>query len=363
MLLMALVVLSIMINWLTFSSISGQLEDIMRAESSVLLSSLPGIFNGSAAAAVTVTSINSDKNTGTIILAISDFKYRHVTAVWDRRLNLLDYTNHRVLASDQEAAAHFKEQGIPYDLLPSVGDPSCPALLANQKRRRWLFGTRWLYVLRQLQNGTHVLLTDVDNIFMRHMSMTDLEEGDYDVYHAYSTDGYPERFFKINGFTFCGGMSWFRACEATIALVEMMISKCTKGRTTKCGLSCDDQGVLNSLYAGAYLNMTWEPKDYRETFFQGVDRRWKGISGVSGVTGHRIKVWDVDTAFRGTLRPTRCPQNNWVAMPVADETTHASSNAIRERLSRFTTWDSLCGQAVPIGEQMRNYTVALAASV
>jgi len=355
---MALVGFSLMINWLTFSS----MNDILRFR---------GIFNDSAAAAVTVTSaalsessFHSDKQPNTIIVAISDFYYRHVTAVWDRRLTLLNYTNHIVLASDQEAAAYFKEQGIRYDLLDTVEDSSCVAPTANQKHRRWLFGTRWLYVLQHLQNGTNVLLTDVDNIFMYHMSMTDLEKSDYDVYHAYSTYGYPKRFFNINGFTVCGGMSWFRACNSTIALVEMMISKCTKGGTTKCGLSCDDQVVLNLLYAdSAYLNMTWEPKNYRDTIYQVNQSNWKGISGVSGVTGHRIKVWDVDTSFRGTLRPQTCPHKNWVAMPAADETPkEASSNPICERLNMFTYWDELCGQVNPIGEQMRNYTVALAAS-
>jgi hypothetical protein len=54
----------------------------------------------------------------------------------------------------------------------------------GQKYRRTIFATRWLYVLRQLEQGHRVLLTDADNIFLNYKSMEYLEESSIDVYHA-----------------------------------------------------------------------------------------------------------------------------------------------------------------------------------
>ena len=65
-----------------------------------------------------------------------------------------------------------------------------------------------MYVLHQLRAGYSVLLTDVDNIFVRYLDTAELEESGYDVYHAYCHN-FPVRFLSM-GFTVCGGMVWLK---------------------------------------------------------------------------------------------------------------------------------------------------------
>ena len=130
-------------------------------------------------------------------------------------------------------------------------------------------------VHRLLKEGYNVLLSDADNLYQRIMPMQEMEQAtNVDIFHAHG-GGFPMRFEKQLGFTFCGGQGWYRSSAATIDFVEKILSKC---RQTSCGVLCDDQQVLNSLYAKD-LGMQWDRSGMNLT-----DGFWKDI--VKGYSRH-----------------------------------------------------------------------------
>ena len=62
---------------------------------------------------------------------------------------------------------------------------------------------------------------------------------------------------------------------------------------------------------------------------------------MSGLTGHRIKIWNRDFAFQGEIDQRPCPENNWAAMPVIEEKTRAAAQ--RNKFKMFNMWDQNCG--------------------
>ena len=76
-------------------------------------------------------------------------------------------------------------------------------------------GSRWNYILRQLQQqqqqpqdsshdggpsagtGMNVLMTDVNNVFVRYLDMSEFEDSPFDSYHAYAgtVDAFPRNIY------------------------------------------------------------------------------------------------------------------------------------------------------------------------
>lgn len=212
-----------------------------------------------------------------------------------------------------------------------------------------MFAHRWVYLLEQLKLGNHILLTDVDNIFTSYYDMNELEESEYDVYHALETK-HPTDVFRHQGFVFCGGMAWFRSSPRTIRYIEEMVHRC--------GMECDDQVLLNQILAydlgiqwnrtGAeHLQVTTHTHDTNVTidglgnhFDRIVGIVTKGFTGYSQAIGLKIKVWDRDFAYRGKADPSICPVHNWVSMPFVTVITRAETMAAKER--SFRVWDQHC---------------------
>jgi hypothetical protein len=66
------------------------------------------------------------------------------------------------------------------------GETNLKYLKRLQNYCHHLFASHWHYIARQLQyETTHILLTDVDNIFNRYQDMAEWEKSPYDVYHAF----------------------------------------------------------------------------------------------------------------------------------------------------------------------------------
>jgi hypothetical protein len=170
-----------------------------------------------------ISSSSNSSNSQTKIVAICDSIYKEIAPYWYHRLTRLGYDNAVVIAADNETAEYLEEKGIPYELLRDTAE-SCPkfhgimtgAKVGKQQYRRTIFGMRYLYLLHQLQRGYHVLLTDIDNNFIRYMPMLVMESSGYDVYHAYG-DSHPTEIFSKLGFTVCGGMAWFRSSPGSIS--------------------------------------------------------------------------------------------------------------------------------------------------
>jgi hypothetical protein len=101
---------------------------------------------------------------------------------------------------------------VTFDQCADTYENRWPEEKQNHIYRRRLFGSRWNYILRQLQQNHNVLFTDVDNVFVRYLDMSEFENSQYDSYHAYAgtVDGFPRNICKKIGFTICSGMSWLR---------------------------------------------------------------------------------------------------------------------------------------------------------
>jgi hypothetical protein len=266
------------------------------------------------------------RNKGSIIIGFSDFGYKEIAWKWYQELEKLGYDQHLVAAQDRVSAEFFKEKGMRYDLVHPSSNSSlrdeCTDYYKQfnsakklQTYRRSLFGSRWNYVVRQLELGHHVLLTDVDNVFVRYAPLSELEDSPYDAYHAYAgaPPSFPLNIYYKAGFTICGGMSWLRSTPGVIEFAQTIVNRCNC-ETLVCNCNCDDQVVINTLISLEEYKIAWDHPVVKPN--SEADMSWEGMTGTCTKTGHRVKIWDRHTAYRNTFDPQKCPnEKNWIAMP------------------------------------------------
>ena len=310
--------------------------------------------------------INNGMRITTKIVGFADQKYMEIAYNWYKRLESFGYDTHYVVTSDEIAATYFQTKQIRYDYLFHDNATISPTKLQkpfvqciqeehnktalseskqNQNYRRHLFGSRWNYILRQLQGignknqqRYHILLTDVDNVFVRYANMTaEIEETPYDAYHAFEgkRPSFPKNYWYQHGFTICGGMSWFRSTPSIIEFVSSVAKGCgcDDVHVVTCNCRCDDQQMINSkIFSGPY-KMRWDRHIHKPDSDLEID--WDSLTGTCKKTGHRVKVWDRHTAYRGRINRDRCPHEpqHWIAMP----------SGIDDRISLPKLWDDACG--------------------
>jgi hypothetical protein len=125
--------------------------------------------------------------------------------------------------------------------------------------------------------GYSVLLSDADNIFVRHLDMAEFENSSYDVIHAYCHN-FPIRFLSM-GFVVCGGMMWLRGNDDPVnnvdgPAVRYVLSILEQCRWHDSGLkyplaaTCDDQQVINSKFFTNSLNYTWVKRPEAQGFWK-----------------------------------------------------------------------------------------------
>jgi hypothetical protein len=292
----------------------------------------------------------------TKIIGFSDEGYKEIALNWYQELHVLGYTEHFVAAQDRPAADYFAQQQqqdddgttrMRFDLLSPESNRSLkddcsfyydnlkPPGRATQAYRRSLFGSRWHYILGQLEQGHHVLVTDVDNVFVRHQSMTEFEDSEYDVYHAYAgtVPSFPVNVFKVQGFTICGGMSWLRSTPPVLEFVRALVETCRCAKLD-CSCRCDDQVILNRMISsqGDY-RIDWDQTN-RTVPQTESEMSWEGLTGVCRKTGHRVRIWDRHTAYRAPFSTNQCPDpaKNWIAMPTGVDKGNISQ-----------VWNEACG--------------------
>jgi hypothetical protein len=288
----------------------------------------------------------------TLIVAFCNFHFREVGLKFYKRMTRLGYSNHLLVATDDamvDFLENYSELRIRYQVWIHEPIPAEVSSWPKQKQDhaylQLLMAVRWKYLLRRLESGMHIVLTDVDNIFTRFVDVDQeiaAQDTEVDVWHAYATK-FPRKAFAKQGFCVCSGMSWWRASPGGVRFARLM-------RDT-CGDMCDDQRQLNNLLSSSpKLNMTWhwtkEAKQSRITNTTTVDPRFLGLptaemAGHSDVTGHKAKIWTRDFAFRGPLVPDICPTNNWVSMPILDAKSRQS--AWKTKIESFQEWDRHCG--------------------
>ena len=288
----------------------------------------------------------------TMIVAFCNYHFRSVGLTWYRRMTVLGYENHLLVATDQPMvdflASSQSQENFRYDKWIHEPIPeefqSKPKAKRDQAYLQLLMAVRWKFLVSYLEKGVHVVLTDADNIFTRYLDVEEefsQKDQSVDVYLAYATK-FPRKAFGVQGFCVCSGMSWWRASPGAIRFARVM-------RDT-CGNMCDDQRELNNLLSiSPELNMTWlwttEARQSLVTNETTNDPRFlglptRGISGYSTVTGHRVQIWDRDFAFRGPLLPDVCPVGNWVAMPIAEAMSRQTAR--KTKVESFQQWDNHC---------------------
>ncbi|KAL3803345.1 hypothetical protein HJC23_009309 [Cyclotella cryptica] len=326
----------------------------------------------------------------TKIVAMTDISYAAVALNWHRRLIQLGYSNDEaIIVAADDATIEYFEKHLQIRVEPMLHPQSSGWPVANpdsrhQTRRRRIFASRWIYVLHQLKSGYSVLLTDADNIFVRYMNMSVLEDSEYDVFHAYCHN-FPVNFLSM-GFVICGGMMWLRGSidggvgkdGAALRYVESILKDCGWNGTDEStemdvfegaihaskridpvpirsqAAYCDDQSVINMKFFSNSLYYVWDNNT------RPIDRFWKSeATGIAYATGHSFKIWDVDTAYRGPVEgygkkqndtangeiiEKRCPNIdlNWVAMPY---NTIGESKRLDEgesRMLRVKQWYEFC---------------------
>lgn len=155
------------------------------------------------------------------------------------------------------------------------------------------------FTLDQLRNGTHLLITDVDNVFSRNVPLYGFVDEGYDVYHAYEM-WYPTDIASKFGFVVCSGHQFLRSSPETIRFLEMVVEKCG-------GSTCDDQVTYNRVFFYD-LNVIWDygigtPNHAGALRINAPNTEndqllVESVTGRSSVTNHTIKIWDRDFAWR-----------------------------------------------------------------
>ncbi|KAG7340674.1 nucleotide-diphospho-sugar transferase [Nitzschia inconspicua] len=291
---------------------------------------------------ITIPNTPTERKSNTIIIGFSDDGYKEIAWRWYQELSTLGYTEHMVVAQDRSTVEYFQAKGMRHDFIHAfdLENESLPLTNVSNFRKercfdydkkygntparqhqlykRSLFGSRWTYVWRQLQAGKNVLLTDVDNVFVRYKDLSELEQEPYDSIHAFAgfLDAFPRNIFSQTGFTICGGMSWLRATPGVLQIVQSLIERCGCQSTLHCHCKCDDQVVLNNIMLlEEPFKIAWDENVTVASSLQDV--RWEELTGTCTKTGHRVKVWNRHVAFRRQLDPEVCPDPklSWIAMP------------------------------------------------
>ncbi len=169
------------------------------------------------------------------IVAFTDRSYIPIARWWYERMTSLNYTTHTLVLVDKESIDYFSainEEGKEY-FRYDVEIIDKGRRKKNKTRSLWYH--RILYCLNNVKAGTSILLTDADNIFSRHVPLSDMYNSEYDAFFAFGGN-FPRYLLKKRGFTICGGMMFLKASNATIAVLERLRNNCDSGTER-----CDDQ--------------------------------------------------------------------------------------------------------------------------
>jgi hypothetical protein len=282
----------------------------------------------SMAATITIPKPSSSL---TKIVGFADQKFQEMAWTWYQEMEALGYTEHWIAAHDSMSAEYFRRRGVQrvIDLDHNFTIRNCPIFIQSIKEkeqkqiyRRSLFARRWKYLLSELQKGQNILMTDVDNIFTQYVPLSELEESESDVFHAFAgtIPSFPRNLFRKFGFTLCGCLSWWRAIPGVMDFVKRIVQRChcDMNVTEDCECMCDDQVVLNNIIFKGEYAITWDQKLVVPSAPE--DLIWnKSLTGVCNATGHKVQVWERYRAYRAAIDPNNCPVENWVAMPTGNK--------------------------------------------
>ena len=163
------------------------------------------------------------------ILGFTDKNYLPIAKYWYLRMTALGYKEHYIVAHDEMSYTALKDE---YRVIPCIiENPD----YARPVKGLWqqIMSARLHLTVDMLRNGTHLLITDVDNVFSRYVSLSGFLEEGYDAYHAFEMR-YPVPIFNQFGFVICSGHQFLRSSEATLRFMDLVMKRCNREK-------CDDQ--------------------------------------------------------------------------------------------------------------------------
>ena len=219
---------------------------------------------------------------------------------------------------------------------------------------------RLQYTQQQIQQGISLLVTDIDNVFVRYLPLSQLWHEPYHVMHAYAT-AYPTPVFQKLGFVVCSGHQWLKASNETAAFLDIVLQVCRSDE------KCDDQVAYNMALAGP-ARIEWHDNDKATAHARFANQfLMHQRTGHCAATNHSVKIWSRDFAFRSHLEPSAsvpCPSaENWVAMPVTGSL-HTTSTGmprgvtakVATKMATMDAWLQLCGPNGTVPKRLANAT-------
>ena len=209
-------------------------------------------YQNTAAKTILTPTTSSPK---TVIITFTDITYLHACEIWIKRMKILGYIKSiKIYALDDEAFKKLKETNrisfrLPNNRTFQLSDHQIelvPDYSVHRPDQSWrwrpktqkIWRTRIARTVFLLKNNYNVFLTDVDSLWNRYVDLEKLP-GEFDSFHALA-GGFPDSIFQKWGFTFCGGLGFYRSTPGNIMFWQEVLRRC--------GGKCDDQVVLNELY-------------------------------------------------------------------------------------------------------------------
>ena len=153
------------------------------------------------------TSAGKNATSSTVIVAFANRTEQDLAVEWYRWLEELRYTEHTLVALDEESSTLFQSWKVQHDLYvvprfapcDAKGSSDASTTAIYDKRRKAI---QWKYVYSHFRAGRHVLLTNVHILFARYESMVKLEQSEdtIDMFFSYAQK-YPMVTYNDIGFT------------------------------------------------------------------------------------------------------------------------------------------------------------------
>ena len=290
------------------------------------------------------------------IVAFTDHSFAPIGQWWYQKMKDLSYTTQTLVLFEPLAVAHFdklRQKGQHYQTDIQLIDQ--PVGKRRFKVHR-LWYMRILYCLNQLKAGQSLVLTDSDNVFLQYVPLDTFEQSGFDAIFAFEQK-YPEHVFKQQGFVLCGGMTYLKATNETIQVMERLLERCFKGdgREGRESKSCDDQVAWNDMI---FQEMKWDRNNTRDQKINGNasanDLLQHGFEGHSEtVPNFHAMIWDRNFAHRGRFEVCPLDSKSWVSMPTPfdDEILGKQVSGLHgafaqqfglDELSKVLIWEKFC---------------------
>jgi hypothetical protein len=322
------------------------------------------------------------------IVGFADLAFQHLAMEWYNSLTELGYNNHVIVAMDErlynkitimnKQKSKSENNSVKNDHSKEI---RVEQYYLDQSERKSVWHHRVKYMKKSISEGTSILLTDVDNVFMSYRDLnTKFYDQDYDIIFGNAMH-YPKDVYADKKLNVLASLIWIKGTPNSLDFVNTWESSCHDLKQK--GEQCDDQVMLNKNLHYNY-DMKWDyildeddPHDNStETNMEqrvrqhtndandglikvemnGVGRAKVASTSNSSSTSLspplKVNILSRDVAWRGRLDGgliAFCPslEKNWVSMPtvfpfyIAKKYSVIHPMSTKAIMRRF--WISYCG--------------------